>query len=93
LNNAPEAGKHHGKIQGICGNIDFSEVPPIDVPLVVTSVYPSTKFSRYGNDFVTIKGSGFSTHHKPIVAFKNGPALKVRSFSSTEITCITERFD
>jgi hypothetical protein len=93
LDKEPAAGTHYGKVVGICGNFDFKAASPVDVPLVVSSITPTTTLSTLGNELVIIKGTGFPTHRAPVVAFKNGPALTVRSFSSTEIKCITKRFD
>jgi hypothetical protein len=92
LDHTPAAGTHYGKVVGICGNFDFKAASPVNVPLEISSITPTTILSTLGNELVIIRGTGFPIHHAPVVAFKNGPALTVKSYSSTEIKCITHRF-
>jgi hypothetical protein len=93
LDHAPVAGRHHGKVSGICGNFEYKSTSPIDVPLVLESVTPSDNLSNLGGDLLIIKGSGFSTLQAPEVALDDGTVCHVRSFTSTEIKCVTGRLD
>jgi hypothetical protein len=93
LDHPPVAGRHHGKVSGICGNFDYKSTSPIDVPLIVESVTPSENLSSLGGDLLIIKGSGFSALQAPEVALDDGTVCRVRSFTSTEIKCITGRLD
>ena len=93
LDHSPVAGRHHGKVSGICGNFDYSSTSPIDVPLIVDSITPSESLSNLGGDLLVLTGSGFSTLQAPEVALDDGTVCHVRSYTSTEIKCVTGRLD
>ena len=91
----PAAGTHYVRVTGLNGDLDNTRTSAFEVPLVLTSVNPSTDLHPLGGNNLVIIGTGFASRSvNNAVTFDDGTLCEIESDYevTTELRCKTQKF-